>query len=543
MNNTTILIIFVFLTILNTFNCKNLNLQLKLNSFENIYGVKSDRKCCFNNLLSTNAKCARECSTFFHFCIKTTTSTTKCQTEFETDILGGNLITKEHFDQTTDSIQLPLNDDSATLEVLVYNDKSPFGQKQPRELISKWTLDLLDKQKTLKNIWNVFNMSQLLLNQKFSFAYSFVCSSDYEGDNCEQRKLNKPLKNFKIFNETFLFIAICSANCDLSKGGYCTQPNECLCRQGWYGSNCDLEVPVLCTLDCKNNGKCSSDKNGQYCKCTSEFKGSLCDVKIESNCDSNIPCLNGGTCTNNACVCPPGYIGDRCQLKSLPSQCGDKQCLNNGKCFLDNNNNYQCKCQIGYSGEQCEFVLDICKRESPCGSNGICKSNGFDEYTCDCKHGFTGLNCSDITFVQVVSPQQESISVYEVILIACIGIAFPIISILIIIIIIRMRRDSKQVIIEKQAKDYNNEKSIDEKMVKIELENEADDYKQVKQQDKDTEFKNVKINFIENNLFNNDNLKEKCNNKSKIIFNNELKQKSINIQNFNGDFNLMASIV
>jgi hypothetical protein len=189
--NNSILILIVFLTILNTINC-NLNLQLKLNSFDNVYGVKSDRKCCYNNLLSTNAKCARECSTFFHFCIRTTQSLTKCQTQFETDILGGNVISKEHFDQTTNSIQLPLNDDSIQLEILVFNDKSPFGQKQPRELIIKWTLDIdQHSKKALKNVWNVFNMSQSLLNQKFSFAYSFVCSSDYEGDNCEKRKLNK----------------------------------------------------------------------------------------------------------------------------------------------------------------------------------------------------------------------------------------------------------------------------------------------------------------------------------------------------------------
>jgi delta len=332
----------------------------------------------------------------------------------------------------------------------------------------------------------------------------------------------------------------------LSKGGYCTQPNECLCKQGWYGANCNFETQSLCTLDCKNNGKCVSDKHGSYCECTNEFNGVLCEIKIELNCDSSTLCLNGGSCINNACICPPGYTGDRCQLKSLPGHCGDRQCLNDGKCFIDNNNNYRCECKNGYSGKQCEFILDICKRiESPCGSNGVCKSNNFNEYTCECRQGFTGINCSDIIMVQIVSPQQETMSIHEIILITSIGIAFPIICILVLIIIIRMRRYNKQIVVEKQAECYNNEKSIDEKMVKIDIGSDIDDAKQEKQQDnnKNDELKHIKVNFIENNLFNNDNIKEKCNNKSKMIFQNELKQKSINIQSFNGDFNLMASIV
>lgn len=46
--------------------------------------------------------------------------------------------------------------------------------------------------------------------------------------------------------------------------------------------------------------------------------GQLCE-RAEDRCLQHNPCLHGGTCKGNACICPEGYTGPYCQH----SECGD----------------------------------------------------------------------------------------------------------------------------------------------------------------------------------------------------------------------------
>eukprot|EP00122_Pirum_gemmata_P002010 Pgem_evm2s1817 len=73
------------------------------------------------------------------------------------------------------------------------------------------------------------------------------------------------------------------------------------------------------------------------------------------------PCKNSGVCTNiknvinYTCTCPPGFSGKDCE--TLVDACNVKSCQNNGVCI---NNaagaapGYTCKCLTGFSGKYCE---------------------------------------------------------------------------------------------------------------------------------------------------------------------------------------------
>ncbi len=61
----------------------------------------------------------------------------------------------------------------------------------------------------------------------------------------------------------------------------------------------------------------------------------------------NTVCLNGGSCLDGKCTCPPGVEGVRCE-KDL---CEGKTCYNGGMCI-----NGTCNCAAGFEGENCELT-------------------------------------------------------------------------------------------------------------------------------------------------------------------------------------------
>ena len=82
-----------------------------------------------------------------------------------------------------------------------------------------------------------------------------------------------------------------------------------------------------------------------------------------STCDPTIPwCRNGGTCvdvSNNAtaddyyvCLCLPGWEGVHCETDA--DECASNPCANGGTC-THGVNSYQCFCDLGYHGKNCEY--------------------------------------------------------------------------------------------------------------------------------------------------------------------------------------------
>nr|XP_056721446.1 basement membrane-specific heparan sulfate proteoglycan core protein [Euleptes europaea] len=71
---------------------------------------------------------------------------------------------------------------------------------------------------------------------------------------------------------------------------------------------------------CQHGGKCLP--TGEYefqCLCREGYKGERCE-ESEVHCRLPHPCLNGGTCEDATCVCPPGFLGSYCELDATQHQ-------------------------------------------------------------------------------------------------------------------------------------------------------------------------------------------------------------------------------
>jgi len=65
-----------------------------------------------------------------------------------------------------------------------------------------------------------------------------------------------------------------------------------------------------------------------------------------------------------------------------------------GTCNVISNTTFECLCQLGWTGEQCELITNYCKDIS-CQNYGVCQSL-FLNYTCEClSDSFTGEYCEN----------------------------------------------------------------------------------------------------------------------------------------------------
>jgi protein crumbs len=93
-------------------------------------------------------------------------------------------------------------------------------------------------------------------------------------------------------------------------------------------------------------------------------------------------------------------MGQYCEIKKNETCFLETQCKNNGKCVdkYDSNGSliYECICQIGFNGKNCENYVDYCLTSKPCQNNATChnlRSKNSDQYACICQKGWKGLNC------------------------------------------------------------------------------------------------------------------------------------------------------
>ena len=86
------------------------------------------------------------------------------------------------------------------------------------------------------------------------------------------------------------------------------------------------------------------------------------------------------------CDCQAGYYGGNCEFKI--DACYGNPCRNNGTCSVLEEGRFDCKCLPGYKGERCEQNIDDC-HDHKCQNNGTCVE-GIERYTCRCQPGFKG---------------------------------------------------------------------------------------------------------------------------------------------------------
>ncbi|XP_006901189.1 PREDICTED: delta-like protein 3 [Elephantulus edwardii] len=212
-------------------------------------------------------------------------------------------------------------------------------------------------------------------------------------------------------------VVACRAGCSLEHG-FCEQPNECQCLQGWEGPLCTVPVssssclgprgpssatagclipgPGPCDRNpCANGGSCTETPGSFECACPRGFYGLRCEVSGVTCADG--PCFNGGLCVGGAdpdsayvCHCPPGFQGSNCEKRV--DRCSLQPCRNGGLC-LDLGYALRCRCRAGFAGPRCEHDLDDCAGRA-CANGGTCLEGGGAR-RCSCALGFGGRDCRE----------------------------------------------------------------------------------------------------------------------------------------------------
>ncbi|XP_069465563.1 protein crumbs homolog 1-like isoform X2 [Ambystoma mexicanum] len=226
--------------------------------------------------------------------------------------------------------------------------------------------------------------------------YECKCALGYIGNNCEfeiDECQSDPCQN--------------NATCNDRVGFY-----TCTCALGYEGEHCEVDIDECVSQPCRNEGFCIDRVNGYECDCSDTgFTGDNCEHDIPE-CASD-PCENNGTCLegvkNYSCACWPGYTGYHCAIDV--DECAEYPCENWALCLERSNRThyghlpefdtefsydgaagYICRCQPGFTGENCSINIDECQ-SGPCQNGGRCE-DATNGYLCHCAPGYTGWECA-----------------------------------------------------------------------------------------------------------------------------------------------------
>ena len=117
-------------------------------------------------------------------------------------------------------------------------------------------------------------------------------------------------------------------------------------------------------------------------------------------------CMSLPNSCDYQCVCDNGYTGKDCQIEI--NECESDPCIH-GNC-TDMINDYSCACFKGYGGTDCEQVWNQCLA-FPCKNSGNCTAlSGTDDvldFECTCTAGWQGKTCEDQLPACAISPCGE----------------------------------------------------------------------------------------------------------------------------------------
>ncbi|XP_067637731.1 protein crumbs isoform X2 [Eurosta solidaginis] len=103
-------------------------------------------------------------------------------------------------------------------------------------------------------------------------------------------------------------------------------------------------------------------------------------------------CKNDGYCGSPteqyACKCQAGYEGDDCSINI--DECLTATCQNGASC-IDKVADFLCRCLPGYDGRFCEHNIDECASQ-PCHNGGTC-TDLIAAFQCDCTEDYAGAQC------------------------------------------------------------------------------------------------------------------------------------------------------
>lgn len=88
--------------------------------------------------------------------------------------------------------------------------------------------------------------------------------------------------------------------------------------------------------------------------------------------------------------CPAGFLGEYCQHRD---PCQKDRCQNGGTCVAQAMlGKATCQCAPGFTGEDCQYsTAHPCYASPSCRNGGTCRVLSQDDYECTCQVGFTGI--------------------------------------------------------------------------------------------------------------------------------------------------------
>ena len=111
-----------------------------------------------------------------------------------------------------------------------------------------------------------------------------------------------------------------------------------------------------------------------------------------------IKCQNGGHCMNNGygyqCRCQTGFTGRNCEQSDI---CNVKNPCLCGTCQSDASHplGFRCHCPQGYSGQRCERLLNCLDPGMECRNGGYCIPRVLGDYVCSCPQPWCGSTCTN----------------------------------------------------------------------------------------------------------------------------------------------------
>ena len=169
------------------------------------------------------------------------------------------------------------------------------------------------------------------------------------------------------------------------------------CPPQYVGEYCQFANPCHTGPGprCQNGGSCavrlSSNAVPSFsCSCPLGFSASLCEIPVPNVCDA-APCRHGGSCIDLVndfqCVCDLPYTGRHCDQELDP--CSPNRCRNQAKCTASSNYmDFACTCPLGFTGRLCDEDIDECLN-NPCKQGALCV-NKAGSYQCQCPLGAKG---------------------------------------------------------------------------------------------------------------------------------------------------------
>ncbi|XP_028392609.1 fibropellin-3-like [Dendronephthya gigantea] len=158
-------------------------------------------------------------------------------------------------------------------------------------------------------------------------SYTCQCNAGYKGKHCETKTdkcTPNPCKN----NGKCMLDAVEDESQELQMNDQADSSFVCICPPGYTGRLCEIVVNPCNARPCRNGGACMKSViedesvyqdwqsgNSYVCVCKEGFTGKNCEIDVD-DCVGN-GCQNGAKCIDGQnsyqCQCLAGYTGKLCE--------------------------------------------------------------------------------------------------------------------------------------------------------------------------------------------------------------------------------------